>query len=340
VRVLVIGGTTFFGKLIVEELLKEGYQVWVFSRGNRRPAFFDQGVEHIRGDRTDRKGFQRKLGGRSFDVVIDNIAFTPEDVRSALETFRGNVGRYILTSSAAVYYTGSMTMPVPEGDVDFSFEPPKGEKDDPFWSYTLGKLRAEHELIEQDALPYTIIRPPIVLGPEDPSLRGYFYFQRLMDGEPLLVTNGGVQSFRLIYSRDLARGYLLALKSEQAVNQIYNLAQREVIRLVDLLKEAARILEVEPDIVGIPAEALARGGLEYPEPYARMTNFIPDIAKAEAELGFTTTPFRRWLSETVLWYRDAYRGEDSAGYEQRRREVEFAEHYRQALVGLTAKEAG
>lgn len=335
-KVLVIGGTTFFGKLIVEGLLDEGHRVFVFSRGHRRPAFFDQGVKHIRGDRTDRQAFREKLGNRSFDAVIDNIAFTAEDVQSALETFRGNVGRYILTSSAAVYYTGSMTMPVAEDDVDFSFEPPKDEEEGPFWSYTLGKLGAERGLIEQDAVSYTIIRPPIVLGPEDPSLRGYFYFQRLMDEKPLLVTNGGVQSFRLVYSRDLARGYLMALKSERAVNQIYNLAQREVIRLVDLLKEAARALGVEPDLVGVPAEALAQGGLEYPEPYARMTNFIPDISKAEAELGFVTTPFAEWLAKTVIWYRDSYQGEDSAGYGNRPREVEFAERYRQTIAGLTA----
>jgi len=49
IRVLVIGGTTFFGKAIVEELLEAGHKVSVFSRGQKRPAFFEQGVEHIQG---------------------------------------------------------------------------------------------------------------------------------------------------------------------------------------------------------------------------------------------------------------------------------------------------
>jgi len=275
-----------------------------------------------------------KLQGRTFDAVIDNIAYAPEDVRMALETFTGSVGRYVLTSTAAVYYTGSMVMPVPEGDVNYSFEPPEDKRDMPFWRYTLGKLGAERVLLEQDALSYTIVRPPVVLGPEDPTLRGYFYFQRLMDGKPLLVTNGGVQSFRLVYSRDLARGYLRVLETDRAAGQIYNFAQGEVIRLRDLLKEAARVLGADPTFVSVPPELFQQIGFDYPEPYARMTNFIPDISKAETGLGFSTTPFPAWLGETVLWHRDPYNGPDSAGCEHRQREIRLAERFEAMLAQL------
>jgi nucleoside-diphosphate-sugar epimerase len=335
---LVIGGTTFFGKAIVEELLEAGHKVAVFSRGQQRPAFFDSdGVEHIRGDRTNREEFNNALSGRTFDGVIDNIAYTPEDVRHALDAFRGRAGRYVFTSTAAVYYTGSMVMPVPEGDVEYSFEPPQGERSSPFWGYTIGKLHGERVLREQAGdLPYTIIRPPVVLGPEDPTLRGYFYFQRLMDERPLIVTNGGVQSFRLVYSRDLARGYLRALERREAAGQIYNLAQHEVVRLIDLLQEAANVLEVSPTFVNVPAGVLAQSRLDYQEPYARMSNFIPDISKAERELSYATTPFVAWLGETVLWYRDAYQGPDSAGYAERDREVKLAERFQELTAKLAA----
>jgi nucleoside-diphosphate-sugar epimerase len=241
----------------------------------------------------------------------------------------------VLTSSAAVYYTGSMVMPVPEGDVHYDFRPPKGEES-PFWSYTVGKLQAERVLLEQSEVPYTVIRPPVVLGPEDPTLRGYFYFQRLMDGRPLLLTHGGVQSFRLVYSRDLARGYLRALETDRAEGQIYNLAQHEVVRLIDLVKEAANVLGQDPTIVAVPADVFRRSGFEYPEPYARMGNFIPDISKAEEELGYTTTPFVAWLGETVLWYRDSYEGPDSAGYERRDQETAFAERFQELMSRLAA----
>jgi len=333
--ILVIGGTTFFGKAIVEELLKAGYRVTIFTRGNQHPPFWDQ-VEHIQGDRKQPDDFHKKLSGKTFDAVIDNIAFTADHVKEALKTFKDNVGRYVLTSSASVYYTGSMTMPLHEDDVDLSFQAPKGEENSPFWSYTLGKIGTERVLREQDELPYTIIRPPMVLGPEDHTLRGYFYFQRLMDGKPLIVTNGGVQSFRLAYSRDLARGYLLALKSKRAVNQAYNIAQREIIQLAELLKEAAKVLELQPSLVHVPQDILESCGLKYADPYALMTNFIPDISKAEQEIGYVTTPFTKWLTETVCWYRDSYHGKDSAGYENRTQEVEFAERFQKSVSTLTA----
>jgi nucleoside-diphosphate-sugar epimerase len=334
--ILVLGGTTFFGKAIVEELLKAGNHVTIFSRGVQKPSFWDR-VEHVHGDRKNPDDFQQKLKGKTFDGVIDNIAFTAEEVNAALTAFAGRVGRYVLTSSASAYYTGTLTMPLLESDVDLEFKAPKGEENTPFWSYTLGKIGAERALHEQDRVSYTIIRPPMVLGPEDHTLRGYFYFQRLMDGKPLIVTNGGVQSFRLVYSRDLARGYLKALESGRAVGQTYNLAQSEVITLRDLLEEAAKALDKELQIVNVPADVLSTGGLQYPEPYALMTNFIPDISKAQREIGYTATPFATWLAGTVRWYRDSFRGKDSVGYEKREKEIEFVQRYRQVLSMIASQ---
>lgn len=332
---LVIGGTKFFGKAIVEDLLNDGHEVTLFSRGNNRPPFFES-INHISGDRTDPGDFQAKLDRQTFDAVVDNIAFTADDVQTALETFKGNVDRYVFTSTAAVYYTGHQIMPVAEDDVDYAFQPPEGEEDSPLWRYTLGKLHAERTLLDQDDLAFTIIRPPIVLGPEDHSLRGYFYVQRLMDGEPIILTNGGVQSFRLAYSRDLSRGYLRALASERAENAIYNINQSEIIQLTDLVEAAAAALGVEPDIVPIPHQTIQDAGFEYPETYATVQNFVPSIEKAQSELSYTTTPFKDWIAETARWYRDQYQGEDAKGYDRRDAEVRFAEAYRQAVAQLSA----
>ncbi len=333
IHVLVIGGTTFFGKAIVEDLLNDGHDVTLFSRGNNRPPFWDR-VHHMTGDRNDADGFKAQLAGHTFDAVVDNIAFTADDVRTALGAFTGNVGRYVFTSTAAVYYTGDQVMPVAEDDVNFAFQPPAGEEDAPLWRYTLGKLEAERVLLDQDDLEYTIIRPPIVLGPEDPSLRGYFYVQRLLDERPIILTNGGVQSFRLAYSRDLSRGYLRALASERAENAIYNLNQSEIIQLTDLIEAAADALDVQPDLVPIPRQTLEDAGFDYPETYAPVQNFIPSIEKAQSELSYTTTPFGEWIAETARWYRDHYQGEDSKGYDRRDAEVRFAEAYRQAVGQL------
>jgi len=330
VNICVVGGTTFFGKAIVEALLEQGHSVTLFSRGTQRPALLER-VEHVQGDRGKDEDFAQ-LAHRHFDAVVDNIAYTARDVERALDVFRGNVGRYVLTSSSSVYYAGSMTMPVTEADVDFGFFPPLAQKDKPLWRYALGKLEAERALNDQDDVPFTIIRPPIVLGPEDPTLRGHFYFQRLLDGQPLLLTEGGGQSFRLVFSRDLARGYLLALRSNEALNSTYNLAQGEIVTLKQLVQLAAEALGQKPHIVSVPAAVFRATKFEYPEPYARMSNFIPDIDKATSELGYNTTPFAQWLPETARWYRETYAGTDTTHYDERDREVAFARWFQTATA--------
>ncbi|MBC9866611.1 MAG: hypothetical protein F7O42_01805 [Opitutae bacterium] len=95
-NLLIIGGTAYFGTDTVELGLT------ICTRGNTRPPFWDR-VSHIAVDRTDPQAFAKALRGKSFDAVIDNIAYTAEEVVNALDVFKGNIGRYILTTSAVVF---------------------------------------------------------------------------------------------------------------------------------------------------------------------------------------------------------------------------------------------
>ena len=100
-HILVIGGTRFFGRSAVEQLLAAGHRVTIFSRGNSRPPFWDD-IEHIQGDRTDADGLRAHLSGRSFDGVIDNQCFNREEAESVIEALRGRVGRYVVASTVSV----------------------------------------------------------------------------------------------------------------------------------------------------------------------------------------------------------------------------------------------
>ena len=332
-KILVIGGTAFFGKAIVNQLVAAGHDVSVMSRGNQQPDVLGK-VSHIQCDRTNREEFASKVGGTSFDIVIDNIAYNADDVTHALGALKGNMGRYIFTSTAAMYYTGDMSMPAFEQNVNHNFEPPPEERDSPLWTYTMGKTGGEKALLDQDSQEFVIIRPPIVLGPDDHTLRGYFYFQRLMDGKPIIITNAGVQSFRIVYSEDLAKGYVLCLENEIAKNNTYNIVQQEVVTLKMMLESASKALGIEPEIVDIPRSSIEQAGFEYPETYGAMQNFVIDVTKAERDLDYSTTPFNDWIKTTVLWYRDNYDGKDSANYENRDAEVAFAKRYLDAMSAL------
>ena len=327
-RVLVLGGTHFFGAEIVKLLLHAGHEVSVFTRGNSQPAWFDK-VHHIQGDRFDPAGFRATLRGQKFDVVVDNIAYNAQDIQSAIDTFEGNIGRYILTSSCGVYrFVRERRMPLKEDDVDFEWEPPGYDPDDARSQYYAGKMTAERALGERPSIPYTIIRPPIVFGPYDHTLRGFFYVQRLLDGRPLILTNSGTNSFRLAYSRDLAHAYLLAIDNDAAIGVTYAVAQTDIMTLKDLIDASAEALGVKPNLVSIPQDVIAQSDLEYADPYGRMINFIPSVQRVQAELGYVSTPFREWIGETAIWFRDEYQGPDTEGYGRRDQEVAFAEWYR------------
>ena len=118
-----ISGPGYMGKTGVQLRLDRGDRVTIFSRGSSRPDWWEQ-VSHIQGDRDDRPDFMAKLKGKKFDAVFDSQAYRKEDVESAVETFRGNIGRYLLVSTGSVYLEGTVDFsnrcPYDESDVDWA----------------------------------------------------------------------------------------------------------------------------------------------------------------------------------------------------------------------------
>lgn len=330
-RILVIGGTQFFGKLIVEQFLARGDQVTIFSRGRRRAEFWDA-VEHIPGDRNDHTAFVRTLRERSFDAVIDNIAFDQEDVEAAIQAFAGRVGRYVLTTSGAVYATRRLdaprrVAPVREEDAELAYR--SGD------AYGDGKRAAEETLHAKAGrardLPFTIIRPPVVQGPEDPSGRVWFFVQRIADGGPLLApTTFPTPAERHVYSADLGRAYLAAVDTPTTVDQTYNVAMEEIVTLPDYVRLLAQAMGREADVVEVPQEQL-RGDktlASYRLPFGA-GRFVMDIRRAQQDLGWRSTPILDWLRVTTQWLLENQQA-DSDGYKERKAEIKGAERWRRA----------
>ena len=339
-KILLLGGTRFFGKRIVERLLDAGHHVTLFTRGNSRPSFWNR-VDHILGDRTDHADFQAKLEGRSFDVVVDNFGYAASDVSAALEcpAIR-DCRHYIFTSSSVVYLLGSMSMPIREEDIDFEFDP---HDLDPICfrgglreiartmgDYAIEKLKSERLIFQQSDLPFTIFRPPVVIGPGDHHQRGYFYIQRIQDGGPVLLTNGGVHLVQNVYRDDVARAYMLAIEGKP-LGHVYNIAG-QLAPLWQWLELAAQPLSKPVDFLAISRDALAEHLPDYHEPWEFDYNLFLDTCLAERELGFRATPLEAWWPETVRWYGEQKDLRPSAGYDRRQEELDFARRWRESLL--------
>ena len=352
-KVLLIGGTLYFGKKIVKDLLERGDDVTIYSRGNTRPEFWDD-CEHIVGDRTDYDDFDAKLSGKSFDAVIDNLAYKTEDAESVVRTLRGKTGKYLVASTVSIYggpghahnrrLTGTGPMdhtdefidltaqcPIPETSVDSGTVP--YSYDDSEHEYAQGKRQIERYLSEAGDFPWVAMRVPATMGPEDPSLRFWWYQQRVQDGRPIVLRDGGSNVFRIGFRDDIARAFIDAMDSPKTAGNIYNICQGEIPTQKHYLEVLANACGADLNAVSVPGDACdQRSGLPWEDwnydPFSIPVPYVMSIDKARRDFGLHVTPLADWVSETVQWYRNNP-ADDSAHYENRDNEVAFAERWRQ-----------
>lgn len=339
-RVLVIGGTRYMGRLAVEQMLDRGDDVTVFSRGNAQPVWWDR-VQRITGDRTDLPDFHAKLKGRSFDAVIDMRAFRKEHVESAHDTLHGTCGRYLMVSTGSVYMRDlvdyATQCPFRESEVDWSsidYTHPEGQ--DP---YGVGKRHCEKWLQENSRIPFTVIRVPAVFGWDDPTARMWWWVQRALDGESVVIPAEHRGHFRTLYVADAARTFLRAIDLPAAANQIYHVATQELIsveRWINLIWAAGGHTGA---VTFVPETVIRRQpGLDtYTAPLTRAVSTVWDLSKAQHDLGFRTTPLARWIQETVDWYRDNQQDDPRTAYSHRSEELALAARWSAASVELVER---
>ncbi|WP_329221141.1 NAD-dependent epimerase/dehydratase family protein [Streptomyces sp. NBC_01485] len=197
-EVLVIGGNRYFGKRLIARLLAAGDRVTVLNRGSSPPP---AGVVHLIADRDDEDALREALGPRTFDVVVDQVCYTPRQAAIARRVLAGRTGRYVMTSTVEVYAEvhgevhayGDSVAPVRETDVDplnaaVDLELPWHEPEFLDTHYGEGKRQAESVFAAEPAFPYVAVRVAHVLGGDDDFTgRLTHYADRIRTGEPITV---------------------------------------------------------------------------------------------------------------------------------------------------------
>jgi 2'-hydroxyisoflavone reductase len=218
-KALILGGTQFIGRHIVEAVLGGGHSVCVLNRG-RTPDELPSQVERLRGDRDDGVPGLDALTGRVWDVCVDVSGYTARQVRSSAEKLRHNVGRYVFVSAVSVYGNPARG-PVSETQ---SRSPPASEDVNEVTGETYGPLKVTCENIVQEVYAgrCALLRPQIVAGPHDPIDRFSYWVRRTTHGGEMLAPGDGSDHVQVIDARDLARFTRTVI--ENSVGGAFNVA--------------------------------------------------------------------------------------------------------------------
>lgn len=272
-RILIIGGTRFVGRHLVDAALARRHAVTLFNRGRSNPDLFPQ-VEKITGDREKDLG---KLAGRIWDAVIDVVGYVPRLVRLSAESLEGSVSRYVFISSISAYADFKKT------GMDESYplakmpDKPTDEND----PETYGSRKAACEQIVRDVYGERalIVRPGLVVGPHDPTDRFTYWPVRVARGGAVLAPDSPEATTQFIDGRDLAE-FVIRLTEENA-SGVYNAAGP------DYQLTFGRLLEVCKQVSGSDAtfrwaspEFLARNNVQG---WSDMPAWVPD----DEEIGFS-----------------------------------------------------
>jgi nucleoside-diphosphate-sugar epimerase len=297
-RAFLLGGSGQTGRALIPRLQRRGWEVVVASRGEREvPA----GVEHITVDRGAEGALEAAVGDGA-DVLVDFAAFEPGHAQQLL-ALRDRVGSLVVLSSAAVY--------LPEDEADFARLPvPIAERTETVTpgpgGYATKKRAIELALLEQDALPSTLIRAGAIHGPWSTWTREWYFVKRIVDGRRAIVlAYRGASRFHPISVHNLAE--LIWLAAERPGRRVLNAGDPEPPTVVEIARAIATNLEHDwaEILIDEPVGNVGETVWSTPHPV------VLDMTDAEFELGYRpVTTYEQALPETVAWLIEATRGRD------------------------------
>lgn len=279
-KVLVLGGTAFIGRAIVDALLRSGAAVTLFNRGTS-PLFPD--VPRLVGDR-DTGDYSAVTG--SWDAVVDVSGYVPRHVAQSMSALGDRVGRYLFISSVAVYGPSA-----PGSDEDTPRRPPVRDTEI-LTNDTYGpcKVACEDDVTARYGDRATIVRSAKAAGPHDPQPGLVDWLRATMRGGRVEVPADPAQPVQLVDSRDLAR-FVVRLLADDRPGAFH--AVGTPVPLGELIRTCARVSGADIDLVRV-ADA--------PGPLVRADWASQQRSPARARAaGLPVTPFPTTVADVHAW---------------------------------------
>jgi 2'-hydroxyisoflavone reductase len=303
VRVLVLGGTIFLGRHIVEMLLARGDDVTIFHRGERGRELFPQ-VRRVLGDRaTD---LDRISADTEWDAVVDTSGYLPGVVARSAVLLKDRAAQYIFISSVSVY---DISQPAID-EASATPELPAGASRDEFVMENYGflKLLCEREAVAAFGADHTlIVRPGLIVGPHDPSDRFTYWPLRFARGGDIVVPNDLEVPIQWIDVRDLAQFIVDGIDHRRA-GIVNTVGPEKPAALRELFAACTAASAAAARIVPVERPALNERGVE---PWTDLPVWAPDgegnngIVRVDRSraiaLGMRLRPLEQTVADTLRW---------------------------------------
>lgn len=302
-KLLVLGGTRFIGRHMTEAALAAGHRVTLFHRGKTGADLFP-GAERITGDRRKDLG---RLGGRSWDAVVDLCGYKPEEVAESSRALAGRVGLYVFVSTVSVYRDWGL----PGMDENAPLREPGGD------DYGAQKVACERAFAAAPERSL-IVRPGLVAGPWDPTDRFTYWPLRVAAGGEVLAPGSPARIVQVIDARDLA-AWMLRM-TEAGSPGIFNAAGPGAA-MQDVLDACREATGSGASFTWVDAAFLEGKGVQ---PWREMPLWIPGVddtfdSGRARRAGLLSRPLAQTVRDTWTWAREhRARGGLECGLDARR----------------------
>lgn len=299
--VLFIGGTGNISAACSRLATERGIDLWLLQRGRRSVPV--GAARRITGDISRPGEMREALVGRTWDAVVNWIAFTPEDIERDIGLFGGRTRQYVFISSASVYQKPLADPVVTEST------PLKN----PYWAYSRNKIAAEDRLnraYREEDFPGVVVRPsltydtviPLAIG----SWNDFTMIERMRAGRPVVVHGDGTSLWTMTHSDDFATGLVGLLGNPSAIGHAFHITSDEVLTWDAIWRQCAEAAGCEADIVHVPSEFIASidasqtGNLLGDKAASvifdnsKIKRFVPDYQ--------ARVPWREGIRRSIAWF--------------------------------------
>lgn len=303
-RILILGGTRFVGRHLVQAAMARGHEVTLFNRGESNPGLFPS-VKELHGDRDgDLTALEEALAVERWDAVIDTCGYVPRVVRASTELLANEVPHYTFISTISVYADFTT-----EGlDESSPVATMADETVEEITHETYGPLKRLCEQVVEGVYPdgALIIRPGLIVGPHDPTDRFTYWPVRVAEGGEVLAPGTGEAPVQFIDGRDLA-AWTIKMVEERATGTFNATGPASTLSLREFLETTRRRSDSDAAFVWVDEAFLLEAGAE---PWMEIPLWIPgeeaagigtvNVDKAIAA-GLTFRPLAETMEDTRAW---------------------------------------